>query len=160
MPTGFTLVELIAVIVVLAILAGVAVPKYFDYRQRALASKLAGEVRAVQSALRQYIAEHGASMVSSGGMIGDPTFDRYLDTSRFSAATLAQQGYSITTIDYTNSGMYLGVSMFITKDAFAPADDPVLLRLDELIDDGNPGSGQLVGGSGDAWELISIVPLN
>ena len=28
---GFTLIELIAVIVVLAILVGVALPKYFDY---------------------------------------------------------------------------------------------------------------------------------
>ena len=33
---GFTLIELIAVIVVLAILAGVAVPRYFDYTAGAL----------------------------------------------------------------------------------------------------------------------------
>jgi len=32
---GFTLVELVAVIVVLAVLAGVAIPKYFDYSNRA-----------------------------------------------------------------------------------------------------------------------------
>ena len=32
---AFTLIELIAVIVVLAILAGVAIPKYFDYAQNA-----------------------------------------------------------------------------------------------------------------------------
>ena len=32
---GFTLVELVAVIVVLAVLAGIAIPKYFDYSNRA-----------------------------------------------------------------------------------------------------------------------------
>ncbi|MCX5691737.1 MAG: prepilin-type N-terminal cleavage/methylation domain-containing protein [Planctomycetota bacterium] len=31
---GFTLVELVAVIVILAVLAGVAIPKYFDYSNR------------------------------------------------------------------------------------------------------------------------------
>ena len=32
---GFTLIELIAVVVILASLAGVALPRYFDYAARA-----------------------------------------------------------------------------------------------------------------------------
>ena len=39
---GFTLIELIAVIVVLAILAGVALPKYFDYATQAKVSATKG----------------------------------------------------------------------------------------------------------------------
>ena len=39
---GFTLIELVAVIVVLAILAGVAIPKYFDYSAQAKVSATKG----------------------------------------------------------------------------------------------------------------------
>jgi len=46
---GFTLIELIAVVVILAVLAGVALPKYFDNAAQAKASAckgVLGEVRA------------------------------------------------------------------------------------------------------------------
>jgi len=49
--TGFTLIELIAVIVALAILSGVAIPKYFSYRQQAMESVEQGIVGAVRSAI-------------------------------------------------------------------------------------------------------------
>jgi prepilin-type N-terminal cleavage/methylation domain-containing protein len=51
---AFTLVELIAVIIVLAILAAVAVPRYFDYRDRALASAMVRTSRTIQHAVLSY----------------------------------------------------------------------------------------------------------
>lgn len=48
---AFTLVELIAVMVVLAVLAGVAIPKYFDYADRAKAAALEGALGGVRSGL-------------------------------------------------------------------------------------------------------------
>ena len=53
---AFTLIELIAVIVVLAILAGVAVPRYFDYTDRAKAAALQGTLGNVRSAIQNYYA--------------------------------------------------------------------------------------------------------
>lgn len=53
---GFTLIELIAVIIVLAILAGVAVPRYFDYTDRARSSAVQGVVGNVRSALQNFYA--------------------------------------------------------------------------------------------------------
>ncbi|HEU5219849.1 MAG TPA: type II secretion system protein [Gemmatimonadales bacterium] len=55
--TGFTLVELLTVIVVLSILAGIAVMKYIDMRNAALAAQMAEEVRAIQLAAFNYYAE-------------------------------------------------------------------------------------------------------
>jgi prepilin-type N-terminal cleavage/methylation domain-containing protein len=48
---AFTLIELIAVLVVLAILSGVALPKYFDYRERAEISAAQGARGALATAV-------------------------------------------------------------------------------------------------------------
>lgn len=54
---GFTLVELIVVIIVLGILSTIAVMKYIDLRNAALAAQMAQEVRAIQVAAFNYYAE-------------------------------------------------------------------------------------------------------
>ncbi len=53
---GFTLIELIAVIIVLAILAGVAVPKYFDYSTKAKESAAKATLGATRSAIANFYA--------------------------------------------------------------------------------------------------------
>src|SRR5688572_25802750 len=66
--TGFTLIELIAVIVVLAILSGVAIPKYFDYAVKAKESACRGILGGARSA----IANH-YGMSASNGILAYPT---------------------------------------------------------------------------------------
>lgn len=51
---AFTLVELIAVIVVLAILAGVAIPKYMDYSASAKQSACQGVLGGARSAISNF----------------------------------------------------------------------------------------------------------
>ncbi|MHC4991496.1 MAG: type II secretion system protein, partial [Planctomycetota bacterium] len=53
---GFTLIELIAVIVVLAILAGVALPKYFDYASQARESATKGALGGMRAAIANFYA--------------------------------------------------------------------------------------------------------
>jgi prepilin-type N-terminal cleavage/methylation domain-containing protein len=53
---AFTLIELIAVIVVLAILAGVALPKYFDYAAQAKVSACKGALGGVRAGIANYYA--------------------------------------------------------------------------------------------------------
>lgn len=53
---GFTLIELIAVLVVLAVLSGVALPKYFDYSARAKSSALQGALGGVRSSLANFFS--------------------------------------------------------------------------------------------------------
>lgn len=53
---GFTLIELIAVIVVLAILSGVAIPRYIDYTARARESAVKGTLGGVRSAIANFYA--------------------------------------------------------------------------------------------------------
>jgi len=53
---AFTLIELVAVMVVLAILAGVAVPRYFDYTDRARTAALQGTLGNLRSGIASFYA--------------------------------------------------------------------------------------------------------
>lgn len=58
---AFTLIELIAIIVVLGILAGVAVPKYFDYTSSARESAVKGTLGAVRAGIANFYANAAIS---------------------------------------------------------------------------------------------------
>lgn len=53
---AFTLIELIAVIVVLAVLAGVALPRYFDYSSQARESACRGIMNGVRTGVANFRA--------------------------------------------------------------------------------------------------------
>ena len=54
---GFTLIELMAVVVILAILAGVALPKFFDYSTQAKKASTKGTLGGVRAGIANFYAE-------------------------------------------------------------------------------------------------------
>ena len=53
---GFTLVELVIVIAVIGILAGLAIPHFLDSQAKTRTARAAADMRTLQSAVEQYMA--------------------------------------------------------------------------------------------------------
>src|SRR5262245_4671092 len=86
---GFTLIELIAVIVVLAILAGVALPKYFDYSAQARVSACKGALGGVRSGIANFYAN-----ASIGGTAAYPTHAQVTTLGTVMQEPLPQNPYN------------------------------------------------------------------
>lgn len=57
---GFTMIELITVVIILGLLSGIAILKYLDLRNQARAAEVAGDFRTVMVAAYGYYSDHNA----------------------------------------------------------------------------------------------------
>jgi prepilin-type N-terminal cleavage/methylation domain-containing protein len=56
---GFTLVELVVVIAILGILAGIAIPRYIDMQEEARGAKVLADLRTIESAATLFATKNG-----------------------------------------------------------------------------------------------------
>ena len=57
---GFTLIELVVVIAILGILAGIAIPRFMDATATARGAKIVADLRTIDSAIMLYQAKNGS----------------------------------------------------------------------------------------------------
>jgi type IV pilus assembly protein PilA len=69
---GFTMIELMVVLIILGILVAVAAPMYFSNTERARASEAVAALGMIRSALREFRAGGGAYFASANGNIQNP----------------------------------------------------------------------------------------
>lgn len=110
---GFTLVELMVVVIIVGILASVAVPIYRANIRKAMASEGAALLGSVLTAQRIYYAEHNTYTTTKANLgveaIGNKYFTDYsvtsADANGFTATTSGTGAASgiVVTMTYTNA---------------------------------------------------------
>ncbi len=107
---GFTLLELMGVVLVLAVLAGIMVPRILDCQKDAKRARCNVNIRDLKKAIERYAADNQGDYPA---VIGDITGDRYFphggpkcpydDLYVFvPSAPTAGEGTTITDHDHTN----------------------------------------------------------
>ena len=114
---GFTLVELMVVIIIVGILAAVAVPLYKDYVNKGKASEGQALVGAVAAAEKVYFAQHNqclsvgaAGTGTGGGGAADPLGVVATENIYFTAYDV-QSAQSQNSCDYTITTIYNGTAV-------------------------------------------------
>ena len=83
---GFTLVEIMIVVAIIALLAAIAVPGFLRARKRSQASKIINDLRMIDSAVDQYAIENAKS---TGAPVNVTDWTNYVkkDTVLYSTST-------------------------------------------------------------------------
>jgi prepilin-type N-terminal cleavage/methylation domain-containing protein len=96
---GFTLVEIMIVVAIIALLAAIAVPGFLRARKRSQASKIINDLRMIDSAMDQYAIE---TTKKSGDPIAVPDWTNYIkkDTNLYATGKdLFGEDYGPQTVD-------------------------------------------------------------
>ena len=72
---GFTLVEIMIVVAIIALLAAIAVPGFLRARKRSQASRIINDLRLIDSAVDQYAIENNKA---TGAVVGITDWTKYL----------------------------------------------------------------------------------
>jgi prepilin-type N-terminal cleavage/methylation domain-containing protein len=78
---GWTFIELLVVMILIGLLAGIAVMKYIDLKHRALSAQATADLESVRLAAYNAYYEHGSFPPESGGGIVPPMLIPYLPKS-------------------------------------------------------------------------------
>jgi prepilin-type N-terminal cleavage/methylation domain-containing protein len=96
---GFTLVEIMIVVAIIALLASIAVPGFLRARKRSQASRILNDLRLIDSAIDQYAIENNKV---TGAPVGTPDWTAYMkrgSTLYMTGKDLFGNGYGPQTVD-------------------------------------------------------------
>jgi prepilin-type N-terminal cleavage/methylation domain-containing protein len=96
---GFTLVEIMIVVAIIALLAAIAVPGFLRARKRSQASRILNDLRLIDSAVDQYAIETNRA---TGFAVSTADWTNYLKKSSTlynTGADLFGNGYGVQTVD-------------------------------------------------------------
>jgi prepilin-type N-terminal cleavage/methylation domain-containing protein len=154
---GFTLVELLVVIVIIAALAGLTAPMVMRQRKKADQTEAINNARQVGLALMEFDNEYGRFPDNS---TGQSVIDRTGTALTFGGGTANDHFRQLLAADIANSEQ-----IFYAKTAFSRKPDNIFGTQDRALERGEVGFGYLMNGtnafstSGNPGRPIIVAPL-
>jgi type II secretion system protein G len=130
---AFTLVEIMVVVVIVGLLAGIAVPTYLHLVSNAKASRFVSDLRTFAGAFETYALEHGAWPPDANrGIVPSGMSGELVDATWKNRNSLGGQW----DWDYRQNGYTAAITTIEVA-----ADDNEMEKIDAMIDDGNLATG-------------------
>lgn len=117
---GFTIVELMTVIIILGLLAAIGLLKYLDLRNQARSAEVAGDFRVVMVAAYNYYSDHNDWPPDGSAGVVPPPLVQYLPSS----FQFTKPEY---TLDFDNFG--LGGSDYVVGITVSSANPDLMVKL-------------------------------
>ena len=143
---GFTLVEIMIVVVIIGLLAAMAIPAFKRVRDRSLASRVANDFRIFTDAFQMYTLDNGMYPPdNTRGVVPDGMAD-YLDVEVWTGETPIGGNYN------WEMGVQ-GVTAAVSVQGVSVEND-VLELIDSMMDDGDLSGGIVRSRGGEGVMLV------
>ena len=107
--SGFTLVELLVVMLILGLLAAIAIPSFFNQRDKARDADAKSAARTAQTAIETYATDHGGEYLGADpaalGAI-EETLQEAVDEGRLTVPTATADDYQVSVQSETEENTF------------------------------------------------------
>ena len=135
---GFTLVEILIVVVILGILAAIVIPQFADATDSARQSTFVADVRNYATQAYLFMEETGELVEDSATGQCPVGFDVYIDCDKWEDGTPIGGEWDFERDGFAAEGMAAGFGVDFGSDN--PGDE-FMAELDAILDDGNLEAG-------------------
>lgn len=131
---GFTLIEILVVVVVIGVLASIAVPLFSQYLRNAKAATFSNDIRILANAGAQYALESGLWVSDTGDGEFPTELEGYFSQRKFELGSSLGGKWDFEQYDLGDFTSAVGVHEPVENDE-------VFAMVDKRIDDGNLSTG-------------------